>query len=122
MNDLGRCGFEPFEFVLEGGMRGVWGRAQIVRAAPPIPITAIKGDTSAPLSICRARRAQGACTEWRFGFANTPKLQTVSHSGLGAMRILARSSVERWIVIKARALPGKSDCSAPVVFWSRPAF
>jgi hypothetical protein len=58
---------------------------------------------SAPFSICRARRAQGACTEWRLAFANTPKLQTVSHSGLGAIRTLARSSAERWIVIKARA-------------------
>jgi hypothetical protein len=52
---------------------------------------------------CRAGTAQhlpratspGGVHRWGFGFVNTPKLQTVSHSGLGAIRTLARSSAER---------------------------
>ena len=36
---------------------------------------------------------------WRSWWSSTPKLVTVSHSGLGTRRTLVRSSVERWIVI-----------------------
>jgi hypothetical protein len=35
INDLRRRGFKPFEFIPEGSMCGVWGWAQLVRAAPP---------------------------------------------------------------------------------------
>src|SRR5215208_4784268 len=66
-------------------------------------IAASSAERSVPGRTRRARAAQGACTVSGPWWSSTAKLATVSHSGLGAMRTLVRSSVERGIVIIGRA-------------------
>jgi hypothetical protein len=56
-------------------------------------------ERSVPGTIRRVRVAHGACIVWRSWWRSTPKLATVSQSGLGAGRTLVRSSVERGMVI-----------------------
>jgi hypothetical protein len=61
----------------------------------------------------RARLAQGACTVSRPWWRSTPKLVTVSHSGLGTRRTLVRSSVERGMVIMVVQPSSNSAHSSP---------
>src|SRR5215212_4617942 len=70
---------------------------------PATHIAASSAERSVPGRTRRARAAQGACTVSGPWWSSTAKLATVSHNGLGAMRTLVRSSVERGIVIIGRA-------------------
>src|SRR5918993_1562183 len=66
---------------------------------PSTHIAATSAESSVPGKPRLARAAHGACGVSRPWCKSTPKLWTVSHSGLGARRTLVRSSVERGIVI-----------------------
>jgi hypothetical protein len=66
-----------------------------------------RSERSVPGRTHLVRVTQGACTVWRPWCSSTPKLVTVSQSGLGARRTMVRSSVERGMVIMVVLSSGK---------------
>ena len=76
-------------------------------------IEARRGERSVPGRTRRAWVTQGACIVWRSRCSSTPKLVTVSHSGLGARRTLVRSSVERGMVLMVVQPSSNSTHTSP---------